>query len=127
MPEVSLIIDGQTVTAPAGTTILKAAESIGVSIPTICYHDACTANALCRLCVVEVEGARVLAPSCVAQVAEGMIVHTRSERVERSRRTILEMLDSAVDLSESPRSSSISRTMQQIGCASLVASSALSH
>ena len=51
MPEVSLIIDGQTVTAPAGTTILKAAESIGVSIPTICYHDACTANALCRLCV----------------------------------------------------------------------------
>jgi len=102
VPEVSLIIDGQTVTAPAGTTILKAAESIGVSIPTICYHDACTANALCRLCVVEVEGARVLAPSCVAQVAEGMIVHTRSERVERSRRTILEMLDSAVDLSESP-------------------------
>ena len=102
MPEVSVIIDGQTVTAPAGTTILKAAESIGISIPTICYHDACTANALCRLCVVEVEGARVLAPSCVAQVAEGMIVHTRSERVERSRRTILEMLDSAVDLSESP-------------------------
>jgi len=97
-----VIIDGQTVTAPAGTTILKAAESIGISIPTICYHDACTANALCRLCVVEVEGARVLAPSCVAQVAEGMIVHTRSERVERSRRTILEMLDSAVDLSESP-------------------------
>jgi len=102
VPEVSVIIDGQTVTAPAGTTILKAAESIGISIPTICYHDACTANALCRLCVVEVEGARVLAPSCVAQVAEGMIVHTRSERVERSRRTILEMLDSAVDLSESP-------------------------
>ena len=102
MPEVSVIIDGQTVTAPAGRTILKAAESIGISIPTICYHDACTANALCRLCVVEVEGARVLAPSCVAQVAEGMIVHTRSERVERSRRTILEMLDSAVDLSESP-------------------------
>jgi NADH dehydrogenase/NADH:ubiquinone oxidoreductase subunit G len=102
VPEVSVIIDGQTVTAPAGTTILKAAESIGVSIPTICYHDACTANALCRLCVVEVEGARVLAPSCVAQIAEGMIVHTRSERVERSRRTILEMLDSAVDLSESP-------------------------
>ena len=102
MPEVSVIIDGQTVTAPAGTTILKAAEGIGVSIPTICYHDACTANALCRLCVVEVEGVRVLAPSCVAQIAEGMIVHTRSERVERSRRTILEMLDSAVDLSGSP-------------------------
>jgi len=102
VPDVSLTIDGQSVTAPAGTTILKAAESIGIAIPTICYHEACTANALCRLCVVEVEGARVLAPSCVAQVAEGMVVHTRSQRVERSRRTILEMLSSAVDLSESP-------------------------
>jgi NADH dehydrogenase/NADH:ubiquinone oxidoreductase subunit G len=102
VPDVSLIIDGQPVTAPAETTILKAAESIGAAIPTICYHEACTANALCRLCVVEVEGGRVLAPSCVAQVAEGMVVHTRSPRVERSRRTILEMLDSAVDLSEAP-------------------------
>jgi NADH dehydrogenase/NADH:ubiquinone oxidoreductase subunit G len=102
VPDVSLIIDGQPVTAPAGTTILKAAESIGVAIPTICYHEACTSNGLCRLCVVEVEGWRVLAPSCVAQVAEGMVVHTRSPRVERSRRTILEMLDSAVDLSEAP-------------------------
>jgi NADH dehydrogenase/NADH:ubiquinone oxidoreductase subunit G len=102
VPDVSLIIDGLPVSVPAGTTLLKAAESIGVAIPTICYHEACTANALCRLCVVEVEGARVLAPSCVAQVAEGMVVHTRSPRVERSRRTILEMLDSAVDLSEAP-------------------------
>jgi NADH dehydrogenase/NADH:ubiquinone oxidoreductase subunit G len=100
--DVSLIIDGQPAKADAGTTILKAAESIGISIPTICYHDACTANALCRLCVVEVEGWRVLAPSCVAQVSEGMVVHTRSSRVERSRRTILEMLDSAVDLSDDP-------------------------
>jgi NADH dehydrogenase/NADH:ubiquinone oxidoreductase subunit G len=102
VPDVSLIIDGLPVSVPAGTTLLKAAESIGLTIPTICYHEACTANALCRLCVVEVEGARVLAPSCVAQVAEGMVVHTRSPRVERSRRTILEMLDSAVDLSEAP-------------------------
>ena len=69
MPDVSLTIDGQPVTAPAGTTILKAAASIGIAIPTICYHEACTANALCRLCVVEVEGARVLPPSCVAQVS----------------------------------------------------------
>lgn len=89
-------------TVPAGTTILKAAEEIGEKIPTICYHEACTSNALCRLCVVEVENARVLAPSCVAQVSEGMKVHTRSPRVERSRRTILEMLDSAVDLDDAP-------------------------
>jgi NADH dehydrogenase/NADH:ubiquinone oxidoreductase subunit G len=90
------------VTVPAGTTILKAAEVIGEKIPTICYHEACTSNALCRLCVVEVEGARVLSPSCVAQVSQGMQVNTRSEKVERSRRTILEMLASAVDLSEAP-------------------------
>jgi len=100
--EVTLTIDGSPVTVPAGTTILKAAQQLGEKIPTICYHEYCTANALCRICVVEVEGARVLAPACVAQVSEGMIVKTRNERVERSRRTILEMLDSAVDLSEAP-------------------------
>ena len=102
MSEVTLTIDGQPVTVPAGTTILKAAQSMGEQIPTICYHDHCTANALCRICVVEVEGARVLPPACVAQVSEGMKVQTRNERVERSRRTILEMLESAVDLSEAP-------------------------
>jgi NADH dehydrogenase/NADH:ubiquinone oxidoreductase subunit G len=54
------------------------------------------------MCVVEVEGARVLAPACVAQVGEGMKITTRSERVERSRRTIVELLGSAVDLAEAP-------------------------
>jgi len=100
--EVTLTIDDQTVTVPAGTTILEAAAEIGVDVPTICYHEACTSYALCRLCVVEVEGGRVLAASCVAPVSEGMRVSTRSPKVERSRRTILEMLDSSVDLSEDP-------------------------
>ena len=99
---VTLTIDGQTVEVPTGTTILEAARSAGIDIPTICFHEATTANAVCRMCVVEVEGWRVLAASCVAQVSPGMVVHTRSERVERSRRTILEMLASAVDLSQAP-------------------------
>lgn len=99
---ITLTIDGQTLTVPAGTTLHKAALAAGIPIPTICYHDYCTANALCRICVVEVEGARVLAPSCVAQASEGMRVQTRSERVLRARRTILEMLASSVDLSEAP-------------------------
>ena len=99
---IALTIDGQTATAEAGTTILKAAESIGIEIPTICYHEHCTSNGLCRMCVVEVEGARVLSPACVAQVSDGMKVKTRSERVERSRRTLVEMLGSTVDLSEAP-------------------------
>ena len=99
---ITLTIDGQPVTVEAGTTIHKAAQSIGVEIPTICYHEHCTSNGLCRMCVVEVEGARVLSPACVAQVSEGMKVKTRSERVERSRRTIVELLGSTVDLSEAP-------------------------
>jgi NADH dehydrogenase/NADH:ubiquinone oxidoreductase subunit G len=103
MPDdVTLTIDGQTVTVAEGTTLLKAAETIGEKIPTICYHEHCTANGLCRACVVEVEGARALSPACVARVGPGMVVHTRSPRVERSRRTILEMLNSGVDLSEAP-------------------------
>ena len=99
---ITLTIDGQSVTVEAGTTIHKAAQSIGIEVPTICYHDHCTSNGLCRMCVVEVEGARVLSPACVAQVSEGMKVKTQSERVERTRRTIVEMLGSTVDLSEAP-------------------------
>ena len=101
MPDdVTLTIDGQTVTVPEGTTILKAAETVGIQIPTICYHDACTSNALCRICVVEVEGSRTLVPSCIAKANAGMVVQTHTPRVERSRRTILEMLNASVDLSE---------------------------
>ncbi len=102
MAEVNLTIDGAAVRVEAGVTILQAAAAAGVQIPTICYHEACTANGLCRMCVVEVRGARLLQPSCIAVVSEGMAVSTRSERVERARRTILEMLDSAVDLSQAP-------------------------
>ena len=102
MSEVTLTIDGRAVTVAEGATILQAAGELGIDIPTICYHDACTANALCRLCVVEVEKQRLLQPACVTQVRAEMVVQTRSARVERSRRTILEMLDSAVDLSDAP-------------------------
>lgn len=103
MPEnLTLTIDGQEVSVPPGTTILKAAEESGIDVPHICYHDALTPPAVCRMCVVEVEKARVLAASCVAQCSDGMVVHTHSERVERSRRTILEMLNSAVDLHDAP-------------------------
>ena len=99
---ITLTLDGQSVVVESGTTILTAAQSIGIEIPTICYHDHCTSNGLCRMCVVDVEGARVLSPACVAQASDGLKVKTRSERVERSRRTIVEMLGSAVDLSEAP-------------------------
>lgn len=102
MDEITLTIDGAITTVPPGTTLLEAANGLGISIPTICFHEATTANGLCRICVVEVEGSRLLQPACIARVADGMIVHTRSERVILSRRTILEMLASAVDLSDAP-------------------------
>ncbi len=102
MEEITLTIDGQAVSVPAGTTIAKAAEAAGIRVPTICYHESCTSNGLCRMCVVEVEGVRLLQAACVAKAAPNMQVQTRTPRVERSRRTLLEMLDSAVDLSEAP-------------------------
>src|SRR5215471_11288627 len=102
MPDVTLTIDGASVTVPAGTTILKAAEKLGRRVPTICYHDHCTPNGLCRICVVEVKGSRPLVPACLSRASDGMEVSTATTRVTRSRRTILEMLDSAVDLSEAP-------------------------
>src|SRR3954467_10116147 len=103
MADISLTIDGAPVTVPADTTILKAAEKLGRQIPTICYHDYCTANGLCRICVVEAEGVKPLLPACLSRVSEGMKISTRSARAERSRRTILEMLASAVDLSQAPK------------------------
>lgn len=95
-------LDGQDITVAEGTTILEAAEQVGKEIPIICYHDATTANGLCRMCVVDVDGGRLLQPACIAECSAGSEVETRNERVERSRRTILEMLDSSVDLSEAP-------------------------
>ena len=103
MPEsVQLTIDGQSVTVEEGTTLLDAARRIGRDIPTICYHTATASNALCRTCVVEVEGQRLLQPACIVRAAQDMKVQTRSERVRRARRTILEMLASTMDLSEAP-------------------------
>jgi NADH dehydrogenase/NADH:ubiquinone oxidoreductase subunit G len=98
--EITLTINGQVIQAAAGTTILEAARQLGVDIPTICYHEFCTANAICRICVVEVEGSRTLVPSCVAKVSNGMKVTTHSERVKTARKTILEMLNSTVELAE---------------------------
>jgi predicted molibdopterin-dependent oxidoreductase YjgC len=97
---VTLVIDGQEVSVEQGKTLLDAARENGMDAPTICYHDATTANGLCRMCVVEVEGARVLQPACIVEAGAGMKVQTRSEKVVRSRKTILEMLASTMDLSE---------------------------
>jgi len=100
--KITLNIDGQEVNVEPETTLLDAAKQIGINIPTICWHEATTSYALCRICVVEVEGQRVLQPSCIVKAGAGMKVQTRSEKVVRARKTILEMLASSVDLSDSP-------------------------
>jgi NADP-reducing hydrogenase subunit HndD len=100
--QIELTIDGRSVRVPAGTTILQAAQTVGIEIPVLCFFAHTTANGLCRLCVVEIEGMRGLHPACVAAAQNGAVIHTRSPHIDRVRRTILEMLASAVDLSDSP-------------------------
>jgi len=100
--EITLNIDGQEVSVDPDTTLLDAAKQIGVQIPTICWHEATTSYALCRICVVEIEGQRALQPACIVKAGANMKVQTRSERVMRARKTILEMLASSMDLSDAP-------------------------
>jgi len=100
--EIILKIDGQQVTVDPDTTLLDAAKQIGVNIPTICWHEVTTSYALCRICIVEIEGQRTLQPACIIKAGADMNVNTRSERVVRARKTILEMLASSVDLSDAP-------------------------
>lgn len=98
----TLIVDGKEITIEDGKTILEAARENGIDIPTICWHAATTANGLCRMCVVEIEGVRLLQPACIVKAGKDMKVQTRSERVIRARRTILELLASTMDLSDAP-------------------------
>jgi predicted molibdopterin-dependent oxidoreductase YjgC len=99
MGDVTLSIDGAEVTVPSGTTILDAAGGRGCGIPTLCYGETITPKNACRVCMVEVDGSRVLVPSCSRQVERDMVVRTRSERVDHARKMVLEFLGSSVDLS----------------------------
>lgn len=96
---IEMTIDGEPVRVPEGFTILQALRARGVETPTLCYLDNLTPVNVCRVCVVEVEGARTLVPSCSRPVEPGMAVKTNSERVRHSRRLVLELLASSVDLS----------------------------
>jgi predicted molibdopterin-dependent oxidoreductase YjgC len=99
---VELSIDGRGVSVPEGTTILEACRQQAIETPTLCYLETLTPVNVCRVCVVEVEGSRVLVPACSRKVEAGMAVKTDSERVHHSRRLVLEFLASSVDLSYAP-------------------------
>jgi NADP-reducing hydrogenase subunit HndD len=96
---VEFTIDGVGVTARAGDTILDACRSQGIDTPTLCYADNLTPVNVCRVCVVEVTGSRVLVPACSRKVEAGMEIQTDSERVRLSRKVVLEFLGSSVDVS----------------------------
>ena len=89
---VTLTIDEQKVQVPNGTLIIEAAESVGIQIPRYCYHSGLPVVGSCRMCLVEIEKAPKLQPSCATVVAEGMIVRTRTPETLRNRRSVLEFL-----------------------------------
>lgn len=94
---INLTINGKAVQAPEGSTILEAARSAGIDIPTLCYDKAVEVYGACGLCVVEAEGIPKLLRSCSAKVSEGMKINTESERVVQSRKVAMELLMSAHD------------------------------
>ena len=89
---VSFTLNGQTVVAPAGESILEAAERHGVEIPRLCYMEGMRPDGNCRTCMVEIKGERVLAPSCCRYPKDGMEVTTNSERAIISQKMSLELL-----------------------------------
>jgi len=97
-----LTIDGKTVAVTEGMTLLEACRKAAIETPTLCYLENLTPVNACRVCVVEVEGSRVLVPSCARKAEAGMVVKTDSERVRHSRKMVLEFLGSSVDLSTAP-------------------------
>jgi predicted molibdopterin-dependent oxidoreductase YjgC len=94
---VELTIDGRAVTAHKGDTILTACRSQGIDIPTLCYGETLEPAGVCRLCVVDA-GGRALSPSCSQKVSQGLEVQTDSDRVRHSRKLVLELLGSSVDV-----------------------------
>ncbi len=92
MTSVNLTIDGKKITAPAGSTVLRAAQSAGIAIPTLCDHPALAPIGACRVCLVEIKGQRVLQPACTFPVSEGMEVQTETPAAVQSRKFVLDLL-----------------------------------
>ena len=89
---ITLTIDGQEVKAKKGTTILQAAKQAGIDIPTLCFLKDINEVGDCRMCIVEVEGRRGFATSCIQKVEEGMIVKTNTPNVLEARHVILDLI-----------------------------------
>jgi NADH dehydrogenase/NADH:ubiquinone oxidoreductase subunit G len=94
MTDIRMKIDGRDVRATEGMTVLEAARSVGVSIPTLCHHDELQPYGGCRLCIVEAdtEGGKSVVASCVYRAEDGLVINTRADKIDRIRRGILELL-----------------------------------
>src|SRR5262249_45950404 len=88
----SLTINQKTISVPDGTTIIQAAEKLGVEIPRYCYHPGRSIAGSCRMCLVEIEKMPKLQPACNTRVADGMVVHTHTEKVKKAVSGVLEFL-----------------------------------
>ena len=97
MENVNLTIDGVKMSVPSSYTILEAARANGIEIPTLCHLKDINEIGACRMCIVEVEGARGFVTSCVGKVSEGMVVRTNTKAIREARKTTLELLLSAHD------------------------------
>ncbi|GMV13518.1 MAG: (2Fe-2S)-binding protein [Myxococcales bacterium] len=100
--QVELSVDGTPVSVREGATLLDACRKLGIDVPTLCHAPNLTPVNVCRICVVELEGARTLVPACSRKAEAGMVVKTDSERVRLSRKLVMELLGSSVDLSTAP-------------------------
>lgn len=94
MSELKLQIDGKEVTARSGATILEAAQSVGISIPTLCHHEKLEAHGGCRICSVEVDarGRTSVVAACLYPVEADLVVRTRTKKLERIRKSLVEMM-----------------------------------
>lgn len=92
MENLTVTIDGRIVEVPAGSTVLAAARKAGVEIPTLCYHPDLQVRAVCRVCLVEIEGQRLLQPACAYPAGSNMVVHTNTPKVREARRMAVELL-----------------------------------
>lgn len=110
--ELEITIDGKRVKVREGARILDATKKLGIDTPTLCFLGTLTPVNACRVCVVELEGSRTLVPACSRKVEAGMVIRTDTERVRLSRRVVLELLASSVDVSTAPQ---LQRYMKECG------------
>jgi NADH dehydrogenase/NADH:ubiquinone oxidoreductase subunit G len=112
MTDIRMTIDGQEVRATEGMTVLEAARGAGITVPSLCHHDGLQPYGGCRLCIVEAEtqGGKSIVASCVHRAEDGLVIRTRSEKIDRIRRSILELL-----LAHAPESPPLQELAREYG------------